>query len=76
MAEKLLIIFVAFAVPVLNALVLIWLCKVQTRREERYGIHGDVVELPAAARNAGGGAQGRSDRLAQEMSLTHLGDPL
>jgi hypothetical protein len=27
--------------------------------------------LPAAADNAGGGAQERSDRLAQGMSLTH-----
>jgi hypothetical protein len=32
--------------------------------------------LPAAADNAGGGAQERSDRLAREMPLTHLGSGL
>jgi hypothetical protein len=55
---KLAIVFIAFAVPVLNALVLIWLCKVQTRREERYGIHGDVPALPAEAKAAGGKSRG------------------
>jgi hypothetical protein len=36
--------------------------------------HGDVIELPAAARKAGGAAQRRSDGLAQGLDRTHSED--
>ena len=35
---------------------------------------GDIVEIPAAARKAGGAAQRRGDRLAQRMDRTHSED--
>lgn len=39
--------------------------------------YGDIVELPAAARNAGGGRQIRSDGLAQRtLDRTHVGTGL
>jgi hypothetical protein len=63
------IIIAAFTGPVLSALFLIWLCKVQTRREDRYGIHGDVIAVPHEAR--GGKSLGeRAEKAARAQRRT------
>jgi hypothetical protein len=69
---KLAIIFIAFAVPVLNALVLIWLCKVQTRREERYGIHGDVIAVPHEARGGKSRGEGAGKAALAQRRTGHI----
>lgn len=66
------IIIAAFTGPVLSALFLIWLCKVQTRREDRYGIHGDVIAVPHEAR--GGKSLGeRAEKAARAQRRTSDG---